>query len=208
MLYVLFRRHGQADWPLKALQIMAVKTVVTIGASFIIFWSSGCGVQQVLPRAKTTSARTARPAFPAATTIPVSPPVSREIAAGIQPPAADPRVVTANDLLGLWVLPAESVAGLTTIPWTQLLIVPEFPGQIVLSRPGPQRNTLQSERVNYELHGNQLILHTALRDEIYAVKLEDNELTLATERASLTYCNLRPTPARGAHCAGWPTAVR
>jgi len=116
--------------------------------------------------------------------------------------------VTANDLLGLWILPAESATGLITIPWTQLLIVPEFPGQIVLSRPGPQRNTLQSERVNYELHGNQLILHTALRDEIYAVKLEDNELTLSTERASLTYCNLRPAPARGAYCAGWPTAIR
>lgn len=157
----------------------------------IIVLCGGCGSPLILPGNTVVQAGTERPA----TNTPVS-----------HAPKVTNGALTANDLMGLWVVPPDSAERLTAITWIQLLITPQFPGQIILSRPqGQRQGELHNELVHYELHGNQITFYTGIGDETYAVKFDGDEMTLSNRLASLTYCNLRPPHEGISHCAGWPT---
>lgn len=164
---------------------MASKTAVTIGWILVIILCGGCRSQLEVP---------------------VHTPMIGETAVPTPPPKIASGELTANDLMGLWAIPPDSEERLTTITWIQLLITPQFPGQIILSKPqGQRQGELHNELVHYELHGNQITFHTGDADETYAVKLDGDEMTLSNGLASLTYCNLRPPHKGVSHCAGWPT---
>lgn len=163
---------------------MASKKAVTIGWILVIILCGGCRSQREAP---------------------VHTPMIGETAVPTTPKVAN-SALTANDLIGLWDIPPNSEERLTAIVWIQLLITPQFPGQIILTRlQGQRQGALHNELVNYELHGNQITFHTGDADETYAVQLDGDEMTLSNGLAALTYCNLRPPHEGGSHCAGWST---